>query len=65
MIGLSTKNIKIKKLLKKLDYKMIGPYKIKKLVRLFYQLELPHIMKVYDVFYPNLLWKAATNSLLS
>ena len=32
MIWLSTRNIKTKKPLKKLDYKMIGPYKIKELV---------------------------------
>ena len=38
---------------------MIGPYRIKKLIGSSYQLELLHTMKIYDVFYPNLLWKAA------
>ena len=33
-VWLSTKNIKMEKPLKKLDHKIIGPYKIKKLVRL-------------------------------
>ena len=43
---------------------MIGPYKVKKLVRLSYQLELPHTLKIYDVFHPNLLWKVADDPLL-
>ena len=42
---------------------MIGPYKVKKLVGSSYQLELPHTMKIHDVFHPNLLRKAATNPL--
>ena len=44
---------------------MIGPYKVKKLVGLSYQLELPHIIKIHDVFHSNLLWKVATNLLSS
>ena len=52
---LSTKNIRTERLLKKLDNKNIDLFKIKKLVGLLYQLELPHTMKIYDVFYPNLL----------
>ena len=55
MVWLSTKNIKIKKPLKKLDHKMIGPYKVKELVGSSYWLELPHTIKTHDVFYPNLL----------
>ena len=42
---------------------MIGLYKVKKLVRLSYQLELLHTMKIYGVFHFNLLWKTATNPL--
>ena len=62
-VFLSTKNIKTERPSKKLNVKNIGPFKIKKLVGLSYQLELPHIMKIYDVFHPNLLQKAVNNSL--
>ena len=60
-VWLSTKNIKTKQPLKKLDHKMIGPYKVKKLVELLYQLKLSTSMKIYDVFYPSLLQKASAN----
>ena len=63
-VFLSTKNIRTERPLKKLDDKYIGLFKIKKLVRSLYQLELPHIMKIHDVFYSNLLPKAADNPLL-
>ena len=63
MVWLLTKNIKIKRPLKKLDHKIISSYKIKEFVRSSYQLELPHTMKIHDVFHPNLLWKTATNTL--
>ena len=63
IVWLLTRNIKTDRPSKKLDHKMIGPYKIKELVGSSYQLELPHIMKIHDVFYPNLLRKAADNPL--
>ena len=62
-VWLLTKNIKTKKLLKKLNHKMIDPYKIKKLVRLSYQLKLSTSMKIHDVFHPSLLRKAAEDRL--
>ena len=55
MVWLSTRNIKTKRPSKKLDHKMIGLYKVKELVGSSYQLELPHTMKIHDVFCPNLL----------
>ena len=42
---------------------MIGPYMIKKLVRLSYQLDLSTLMIIYDVFHLSLLWKASVNPL--
>ena len=55
MVWLSTRNIKTDRPSKKLDHKMIGPYKVKKLVESSYQLELPHTMKIDNIFHPNLL----------
>ena len=65
MVWLLTKNIKTKRSLKKLDHKMIGLYKVKKLIRSSYWLELLHTMKIHDIFHLNLLWKTATDPLLS
>ena len=67
MVWLSIKNIKIerpsKKLSKKLNYKMIEPYKVKKLVRSSYWLNLPTSIRIHDIFHPNLLQTATTNPL--
>ena len=63
-VFLSTRNIKTEQPSKKLDHKNIYPFKIKKLVGLLYQLELPHTMKIHDVFHSNLFQKAANNPLL-
>ena len=65
MVWLLTRNIKTERPSKKLDYKIIGPYKVKELVRSSYQLDLSHTIKIYNVFHPNLLWKAATDLLSS
>ena len=65
MVWLSTRNIKTDRPSKKLDHKMIGPYKVKELVESSYQLELPHTMKIHDVFHSNLLQKVANNPLSS
>ena len=62
-VFLLTKNIRTERLSKKLDNKNIGLFKIKKLVGLLYQLELPSTIKIHDVFHLNLLQKVATNPL--
>ena len=62
-VWLLTKNIKTEKPSKKLDHKMIGPYKVKKLVGSSYQLDLPTSMKIHDVFHPSLLRKTSADPL--
>ena len=62
-VWLSTKNIKTEQLLKKLDHKMVGPFRIKALVGSLCWLELPTSMKSHDVFHHSLLWKASANPL--
>ena len=59
MVWLLTKNIKTERPLKKLDHKMIGPYKITELVKLLYQLDLPTSIRIHDIFHLNLLQPAA------
>ena len=62
-VWLSTKNIKTKRPSKKLDHKMVGPFKIKALVGSSCRLELPTSMKIHDVFHPSLLRKASEDPL--
>jgi len=64
MVFLSTKNIDTARLLKKLDHKMIRPFKILKETNGSYKLDLPDSIKQkYPVFHPSLLQKAATDPL--
>lgn len=65
MVLLSTKSVQTKKLSKKLDHKIISLYKIKKLVRSLYWLDLSTSIKIHNEFYSNLLQKAANNLLPS
>ena len=61
MVYLATKNITIKRLNKKLDYKYLEPYKvIKKISENNYQLDLPPKVRIHSIFYVSLL-KDATN----
>ena len=64
-VWLLNRNIKTKKPSKKLNYKTIGTYKIKKLVGSSYQLDLPTSMKIHDVFHPSLLQKVSVDPLSS
>ena len=55
MVYLAIKNIIIKKLNKKLDYKYLKPYKItKRISKNNYQLNLPPKVRIYLIFYISL-----------
>jgi hypothetical protein len=52
------------RLQKKLDWKFLGPYRVTKVVSLYaYRLKLPASIRIYPVFYVNLLRPAATDPL--
>ena len=55
IIFLSSRNIKTIRSVNKLKDKMLSLFRIKKLVNSFYQLKFLLLMKIYDVFYFNLL----------
>ena len=56
MVYLAIKNIIIKKLNKKLDYKYLGLYMvIKRISENNYQLDLPPKVRIYPIFYISLL----------
>ena len=56
MVYLIIKNITIKRLNKKLDYKYIGPYPvIKKILKNNYELNLLLKVRIYLIFYISLL----------
>ena len=42
---------------------MIGSYRVKQLVKMSCQLDLPILIKIHDVFHPSLLQKTAENPL--
>ena len=63
MVFLNSRNIKTQKPSKKLDDKMLGPFKIIAKVGRAFWLELPRTMLIYNVFHPSLLQKAATDPL--
>ena len=64
LVFLSNKNIKTARPLKKLDNKILGPFKVLEAVGSSYILQLPVIMKVYDVFHTSLLKKAVEDPLM-
>jgi len=62
---LSSRNININKSIKKLENKMLDSFSIIKHVKVLYKLELPIFIKIYNVFYLNLLRVDFDNSLSS
>ena len=63
LVFLNIKNIVIDKLYKKLNNKMLDPFKIILIIDSFYKLKLSEIMRIYNVFYFKLLNLAVINSL--
>jgi hypothetical protein len=64
IVYLLRKNIKTKRLSNKLDYKKLGPFKIKrKIGPINYKLSLPYIIKIYLIFYILLLKKVLLNAI--
>ena len=63
MVFLNSKNIKTQRPSKKLNDKMLDPFKVIAKVERAFQLELPRTMLIHNVFHPGLLRKAATDPL--
>ena len=64
LVFLSSRNIKTARPSKKLDDKMLGPFKVIGRKGHSYELQLPATMKIHNVFHPSLLRKAAEDPLL-
>jgi hypothetical protein len=62
MIWLFTKNIKLERLFRKLDHKWIESYKVIKVLKDVYQLNLSSSMKIHDTFHISLLRSASNDS---
>lgn len=55
-VCLSAKHIQTGRPSKKLDYKMLGPFKVTKVInRNAYRLELPYLMNDHNIFHVSLL----------
>ena len=62
-VWLSTRNITTDRPSKKLDHKMLGPFKVIGNKGVSVELQLPQSMKIHNIFHPNLLRKASTDPL--
>ena len=58
-----TKNQKTERPSRKLDYKIVGPYKILNKEGNLYKVKLPDSIKVHPIFLPDKLQKATNNPL--
>ena len=61
---MSTKNWKTLQPNHKLDHQIKGPFKVLEQVSYSYQIKLPNLIKVHNVFLPDQLCKAAEDLLL-
>jgi len=57
LVWLSTKNIQTERQSKKLDHKVVGPYRVMELIGSACRLQLPASMKIHNVFHTWLLRK--------
>lgn len=63
LVWLSTRHVNTERPSKKLDDKMIGPFKVLSQHGVSYRLELPSSMKIHDVFHASLLRRAPAQPL--
>ena len=61
---LNNKNINIKRLSRKLNYKKYNSFKVLELIEFSYRLNLLAFIRIYNVFHVNILSLIFINSLL-